>query len=164
MIIIAIDPGYDRLGLAVLEKPKNHKEKIIHSECVQTNVQDDFNIRLAQIGKHVRNIIEKYKPEYMAIEGLFFSKNTKTALKVSESRGVVIFQASDKDIPVFEFTPNQIKVAVTGYGKANKKDMYTMTRRLIDVGDKKMIDDEIDAIAIGLTFFAIHNERTLKNL
>lgn len=163
MIIIAIDPGYDRLGVAVLEKPKNTTEKILYSECIQTKSHDDFNIRLAIIGKKIRDIIEKYKPEYMAIEGLFFSKNTKTALKVSESRGVVIFQASDKNIPVYEFTPNQIKVAVTGYGKATKKDMYMMTQRLINVGDKKMMDDEIDAIAIGLTFFAIHSERTLRN-
>jgi crossover junction endodeoxyribonuclease RuvC len=162
MIIIAIDPGYDRLGIAVLEKPKNQKEIILYSECVQTPATEDFNIRLGIIGKKVRAIIEKYKPEYMAIESLFFSNNTKTALKVSESKGVVIFQAIDKNISVYEFTPNQIKVAVTGYGKATKKDMHTMTSRLINLDGKKMIDDEIDAVAIGLTFYATFSERTSR--
>lgn len=162
MIVIAIDPGYDRLGVAILEKQKNSKQKIIFSDCFETNIQDDFNIRVMQLGQYIRSLIKKYKPNYMAIEGLFFSKNTKTALKVSESRGVIIFQASDNNIPIFEFTPNQIKVAVTGYGKATKKDMYLMTSRLITLPNRKIIDDEIDAIAIGITFFATHSEYTLR--
>jgi crossover junction endodeoxyribonuclease RuvC len=159
MKVIAIDPGYDRLGIAVLEKKKNKKEILVYSECFQTDSKIEFNLRLGVIGKRVREIIEEYSPNYMAIETLFFSKNTKTALKVSESRGVVIFQAVERDIPVYEFSPNQIKVAVTGYGNANKKDVYTLTTRLIDLGDGIKIDDEIDAIATGLTFFAINPQR-----
>lgn len=161
MIVIAIDPGYERLGVAILEKQKNLKEKIIFSSCFETSAKNDFNIRTMQLGQYVRFLIEKYNPEYLAIEGLFFSKNTKTALKVAESRGVIIFQATNKNIPVYEFTPNQIKVAVTGYGKATKKDMYLMTSRLITLPERKIIDDEIDAIAIGLTFFAVYSDKTL---
>ena len=159
MRVIAIDPGYDRLGIAIIEKEKNKKEVLVYSECFQTDSKKDFNIRVGYIGKKIREIIEKFSPNYMAIETLFFSKNTKTALKVSESRGVVIFQAVDNNIPVYEFSPNQIKVAVTGYGQASKKDMYTLTARLIDLGSGDKIDDEIDAIATGLTFFAINPQK-----
>lgn len=161
MRVIAIDPGYDRLGIAILEKKKGAKEILIYSECLQTDSKEEFNIRLGIIGKRVRDLIKKYSPKYMAIEGLFFSKNTKTALKVSESRGVIIFQAVDNNLPVFEFTPNQIKVAVTGYGRATKKEVYAMTTRLVNLGEGKKNDDEIDAVATGLTFFAINPIKTL---
>ena len=132
MRVIAIDPGYDRLGIAILEK-KSNKELLIYSECFETSAQELFHNRLGAIGSRVREIIKKYSPDACAIEDLFFAKNTKTALKVSESRGVVIFQAIDNDIPVYEYTPNQIKVAVTGYGRATKKEVYTMVERIISL-------------------------------
>ena len=156
MRVLAIDPGYERVGIAILEKTKNNKEVIIYSECFETSKDLPFVDRLGLIGKHVRSVIKKYNIDMFAIEGLFFSKNTKTALKVSEARGVVIFQAIDKNIPFFEYTPNQIKVAITGYGKASKNDVHTMVQRLVDLEPRKRKDDEIDAIAIGLTFFAIY--------
>ena len=134
----------------------NKKETLLYSECYQTRNDLPFPERLGLIGNRVRELISSYQPDAIAVEDLFFSKNTKTALKVSESRGVVIFQAIDADIPVYEYTPNQIKVAVTGYGKASKIDVYTMVSRLIDLGKGKKLDDEIDAIAIGLTFFALY--------
>lgn len=162
MRVIAIDPGYDRLGIAIIEKKKKEKEILLHSECLQTDSKQGFNYRLGILGKRVRSLIEEYSPEHMAIEGLFFAKNTKTALKVSESRGVVIFQAVDRNISVYEFTPNQIKVAVTGYGRATKKDVTAMVARLIDLGEGVKIDDEIDAIATGLTFFAINPTKNTK--
>lgn len=156
MRVIAIDPGYDRLGIAIMEKGQNGKDIILHSECAQTSSKDIFHGRVWEIGARVRSLIAQYHPEYMAIETLFFSKNTKTALQVSESRGVVIFQAIDAGIPVVEYTPNQIKLAVTGYGSAIKKDVHFMVQRLVDLGDEKKIDDEIDAIATGITFFATY--------
>ena len=154
MKVLAIDPGYERLGLAILEK--HNKESIVYSECYQTTSEISFSERLRLIGHRVRELIEQYQPDALAIEDLFFAKNTKTALKVSEARGVVIFQAVDAGIPVYEYTPNQIKVAVTSYGKASKHDVHTMVSRLIDLGDTHKLDDEIDAIATGLTFFASH--------
>ena len=154
MRVLAIDPGYERVGIAILEK-QHQKEICIHSECFTTLQETSFNNRLFEIGTHIRDVIKKYSIDALAIEGLFFSKNTKTALQVSEARGVIIFQASDSNIPIFEYTPNQIKVAVTGYGKASKKDMQNMVYKLISLKDKKRKDDEIDAIAIGITFFAI---------
>mgnify|MGYP001794618524 FL=1 len=157
MKVLAVDPGYDRLGLAVIDK-KNNTEELLYSECYQTHSSDEFYTRIKQIGVQVRELITEYQPDAMAIEELFFAKNTKTALKVSESRGVVIFQALDADIPIYEYTPNQIKVTVTGYGKATKNDIHSMVRRLINLGDSKKIDDEIDAIATGLTFFASYRD------
>lgn len=157
MKVIAIDPGYDRIGIAVLEK-KDNREFVVFSECFVTDRKDDINQRIFTIGKRVATLINEYQVQYFAIESLFFSKNTKTALQVSELRGVVIFQAKNNNIPVYEYTPNQIKLAVTGYGSASKKDILFMVSRLVDLSDKKRIDDELDAIAVGLTFLASYRE------
>lgn len=154
MRIIAIDPGYDRVGIAVMDRDEKNKEFVIFSECFQTPKEISFTHRLGMLGQHIRSKINEYKVSALVIEGLFFAKNTKTALKVSEARGVIVFQAYDYNIPVYEYTPNQIKVAVTGYGNAHKNDMYAMIKRLVTLKDQKYIDDEIDAIGVGLTFFA----------
>lgn len=153
MIVIAIDPGYDRVGIAVLQK-KEGKEYVLFSECFTTNKKETINRRIMSIGDRVGELISEYKPEFCSIEGLFFSKNTKTALSVAESRGVVIYQALRKGLGVYEYTPNQIKVAVAGHGGASKKDIFFMVSRLVRIDDRKRIDDELDAIAIGLTFLA----------
>lgn len=153
MKVIAIDPGYDRIGIAILEKKEN-KENVLFSECFITNRIDEINKRIYGLGKRVQELIGIYNPSYCAIEGLFFSKNTKTALNVAEARGVIIFQAYNLGVPVYEYTPNQIKVAVAGHGSASKKDIFTMVSRLVNIDDRKRIDDELDAIAIGLTFLA----------
>ena len=154
MRVISIDPGYDRCGIAIVEKNASEREVIVFSECFQTQKEDSLNKRIFSVGERVNSLIREHQPSAMAIEGLFFSKNTKTALQVSEVRGVVIFQAMATDLDLYEYTPNQIKVAVTGYGSAKKQDVHHLVSKLITLGDKKYIDDEIDAIAVGLTFFA----------
>lgn len=157
MKIIAIDPGYDRLGFAVLEK-KDGSETVLYSECFQTNKKQKFLDRLFEGVSRLGELIDIYEPRYCVIEGLFFSKNTKTALSVSEMRGALQYKALESGLEIYEFTPNQIKVAVTGYGLANKKDVYYMVQKIIpqySLDNKK--DDEIDAIAAGLTFFASYN-------
>lgn len=154
MVIISVDPGYDRLGIALVQKKDSQKEYVLYSECFQTSSRDVFNDRLFAIADRVGELIRQYNPEYLVIESLFFAKNTKTALKVSEARGAIIFQAKNHDVQVYEFTPNQIKLAVAGHGSANKDDVHFMTQKLVNLEDRKYIDDEIDAIAIGLTFFA----------
>lgn len=154
MRVISVDPGYGRIGIAVLEKKEGEKENVLFSECLVTDNSREINERIFTVGKRVNELINKYKTDYLAIEGLFFSKNTKTALFVAEARGVIIFQAMLNNIPVYEYTPNQIKVAVAGHGAANKKDIFFMVNRLVKIDDRKRIDDELDAIAIGLTFFA----------
>ncbi|MGB0925421.1 MAG: crossover junction endodeoxyribonuclease RuvC [Minisyncoccia bacterium] len=157
MKVIAIDPGYGRVGIAVLEKESN-TEHVLFSECFSTEKSDDLNTRIFQVGNRINDLILEYKPKYMSIEALFFSKNTQTAMSVAEARGVIIYQALRNNIPVHEYTPNQIKVAVAGHGGANKRDIFYMVERLVKIDDRKRIDDELDAIAIGLTFLASYRE------
>jgi crossover junction endodeoxyribonuclease RuvC len=158
MKIIAIDPGYERLGVAVLEKMPKQKELLLFSECFKTSAKLPHHERLTLIGSRIKEIIKKYKPERLATEKLFFSKNQKTALLVSEARGVILYTGSSLGLEVFEYTPSDIKIAVTGYGKAEKKQIMSMVPKLIQIGPKALStdsDDELDAIAIGLTHFAI---------
>lgn len=154
MIILAIDPGFDRVGVAILEKNIGGKETLLFSTCIITDKKQTFPNRLKEIGDALGGIITAYKPESIAIEKLFFAKNTTTALGVAEARGVISYEAAKHGLTFYEYAPNQIKLAVTGYGSATKENVHTMTTKLINTDNKKMLDDEVDAIAIGLTCFA----------
>lgn len=155
MKILAIDPGYERLGIAVLEKVPRSKEILLHSECFKTSAKIHHHERLALIGEKIKEVIQKYKPEELATEKLFFSKNQKTALLVAEARGVILYTASYSGLKIFEYTPSDIKIAITGYGRSEKNQIIDMVKKLIVVPKNKNSDDEFDAIAIGLTHFAI---------
>jgi crossover junction endodeoxyribonuclease RuvC len=157
MIIISIDPGYERLGLAVIEKEVRNKETLIFSECFKTSAKIPHHERLALIGNRIKEIIKKYKPEKLATEKLFFSGNQKTAMLVAEARGVILYTGSSLGLQVFEYTPNEVKIAITGYGRSEKRQIIDMVRKLIVVTSKTKSDDEFDAIAIGLTHFAINH-------
>lgn len=156
MKIISIDPGYERLGLAIIERNKNEKEVLLFSECFKTSAKLPHHERLALIGDRIHEVIKKWKPERLATEKLFFAGNQKTALLVAEARGVILYAGSSAGLEIFEYRPNEIKIAITGYGSAEKKQMMDMTRKLIKIGSKTNSDDELDAIAIGLTHFATH--------
>src|SRR3989338_6967551 len=112
MKILGIDPGFERLGVAVIEKTTTGKESVIFSECFKTKSDLDFSDRLKLIGSEVKKIIKKYKPDVLAIETLFLNTNQKTVMRVAEARGVVIYEASIAGLKVFEASPPQIKVAV----------------------------------------------------
>jgi len=155
MKILGIDPGFERLGVAILEKNKgDKKEKVLFSECFHTSPKLDFSERLFLIGKEIKNIIKKYKPAVLAIETLFLTTNQKTVMHVAEARGVVIYEASSKGLKIFEASPPQIKMATTGYGKANKEQVMKMVKILVEIDNLKKSDDELDAIAVALTAFA----------
>jgi crossover junction endodeoxyribonuclease RuvC len=155
MKILGIDPGFERLGVAVLEKNKSDKkEKVLFSECFKTSAKLDFSERLFLIGKEIKKVIKKFKPEVLAIETLFFTTNQKTVMRVAEVRGVVIYEASFAGLKIFEASPPQIKIATTGYGKANKEQVMKMVKVLVEIDNTKKSDDELDAIAIALTAFA----------
>ena len=156
MKIISIDPGYERLGIAVLEKTAKQKETLIFSECFKTSAKLPHHQRLTLIGNKIKEIIKKYKPEVLATEKLFFSGNQKTAMLVAEARGVILYTGSSLGLSVFEYTPNEVKIATTGYGRSEKRQIIDMVRKLIVVNSKTKSDDEFDAIAIGLTHLAIH--------
>ena len=152
--ILAIDPVYERIGIAILEKKPKEKEILIFSECFKTSAKISLHERLEKIGQRVIEIIKEYNPSALSIEKLYFTTNQKTVMGVSEARGVIIFVAKTNNLSIFEYTPPQIKVAVTGYGKATKEMVMSMVPKLIPIDHKIKSDDELDAIAIGLTCFA----------
>lgn len=155
MRILGVDPGYEKLGIAVLEKKKSdQKEKVIFSECFKTSAKLEFSERLRLIGKEVHRVIAKYKPEVLSIETLFLTSNQKTVMRVAEVRGVVLYEAVLAGLKIFEASPPQIKLATTGYGKADKNQITKMVKMLVEMDKNKTSDDELDAIAIALTAFA----------
>ncbi len=152
MKILGIDPGFERLGVAVLEKnSKNKKEGVLFSECFKTSANLEFSERLSLIGEEIRRVIKKYKPEVLAIETLFLTTNQKTVMCVAEARGVVIYECAKAGMKIFEASPPQIKIATTGYGKANKEQVMKMVKILVDIDNTKKSDDELDAVACALT-------------
>lgn len=153
MKVIAVDPGYERMGVAIIEKV-NGKENLLFSECFKTSPKILHEERLKLIGQEIEMLIKKHKPESMAIETLFFKNNKKTAMHVSEARGVMLYTAAVSGLKVAEFSPMAIKVAVTGYGSSEKDQVIFMVKKLIETKTKIKYDDEYDAIAVGLTYFA----------
>ncbi len=153
MRVLAFDPGYDRLGVAVLEKVSG-KETLLHSTCVTTHKMDLMPDRLAMIGEAVDLLIQTHTPDIVALETLFFNKNIKTAIVVAEVRGIILYLARHHGRAVMEFGPQEIKIAVTGYGKSDKAAVISMVKRLIPSVPEKALDDEYDAIAVGITALA----------
>lgn len=154
MKILAIDPGVERVGIAIVKKNIG-SETLLYSDCFKTPAGKPAPLRLRLIGEEVRKIIKTHKPDVLATEALFFNTNKKTALGVAEARGVILYEASRARIPVHEYTPPEIKMAITGYGHATKEQVARMVSQLIHMGnEKKRIDDETDAVAIGLTHSA----------
>ena len=154
MKILSIDPGFERVGIAIIEKTYLQKDKLVYSECFKTSAKIPFPERLRNIGIEIEKIIKKYKPKTLAIEKLYFTTNQKTAMGVSEVRGAILYIASKNNLIICEYTPPQIKLAVTGYGKASKEMIMSMVPKLIDIKERIKSDDELDAIAIGLTCLA----------
>lgn len=149
-IVLSIDPGFDRLGWAIGEV-KNRKVTVIGYGCIQTDKKAALFDRYSQIIKDLNLIINSYHPQVLAIEELFFSKNTTTAMRVSEVRGVIIGLMLASNVAVFEYHPNIIKQAVTGNGHADKRAVDKMVRLQLNIKNEKIIDDTIDALAILLT-------------
>jgi crossover junction endodeoxyribonuclease RuvC len=161
MRVLALDPGYDRLGIAVIEHGKSGKgnELLLHSSCIMTDKTAALPDRLTHLGHCVQELLKTHAPEAIAIETLFFNKNITTAMGVAQMRGIILFLAKNAGCQIFEFGPQEVKVAVTGYGKSDKKAVIDMVKRLIPNAPEAGHDDEYDAIAVGITALAHH--RTL---
>ena len=153
MRVLSVDPGYDRVGIAVLERVKD-KETLLHSDCFVTKRFDEFSNRLISIGEEVERVIMIYKPEALALEKLFFTNNQKTAMGVAEVRGMLMYIGKKAKLSLFEYTPLQVKQGVTGSGASDKIQVSDMVTRLLKLPAKKRRDDEYDAIALGLTCLA----------
>ncbi len=167
MIIIGIDPGVATVGFGVIEtsKPKhqkqdkNEKPKVIDFGCIITTTSSSPGRRLELIHDQVHALIKKHKPDLVSIETLFFFKNLKTAMPVSQAKGVILLAVQKNNIPVLEFTPLQVKMTVVGYGRAEKKQVQVMTEQLLDLSDfdqkkkDRKKDDASDALGIALCAF-----------
>ncbi len=151
--VLAFDPGYERLGVAVLAR-RGGKDILLHSDCVVTARATPFPERLGEIGDAVRATFETFQPNIVALERLYFSTNKKTALAVAEVRGLLTFLANEAGVPIVEYAPGTIKLSVTGHGKSDKAQVAKMVTLLLGLKKKIPYDDEYDAIAVGLTCLA----------
>ncbi len=155
MRVLAIDPGYGRCGVSVVEK-KSGKEMLIYSACIETSASANFPERLLHVVDECERLMKKYRPGAVALEKLFITKNQKTAMRVAEVRGALINAAASAGLLVFEYTPGEVKSAAASNGKADKQAVIKMLHALIKIEKEIKHDDEYDAIAIGITHLARH--------
>ena len=149
MRIIGIDPGFAIVGFAVLEYARGDFG-VIDYAAITTKAATPFALRLREIYSDICFVLDKYEPEALAIEQLFFTTNRTTAIAVAEARGIILLAAANRDIPIAEYTPLQVKSAVSGYGKATKKQVQDMTRRILNLAAVPQPDDVADALAIAI--------------
>jgi crossover junction endodeoxyribonuclease RuvC len=150
MRILGIDPGYDRVGVAIVDKVQG-VETLLFSDCIVTNRQFEISARIYTVGQAIEQIIREYTPDILAIEALLFNTNQKTAMRVAEARGVMLYIASAYELGIHEYTPSQIKIALTGHGSAPKDQVASMVRNITKMTKEVKFDDEMDAVAVALT-------------
>lgn len=142
--VLAIDPGYERVGIAIFEGAH-----VLHSECFSPPSRA-FDARLREIAEHIEELAQAYRPAALALETLFFSTNVKTASRVAEARGAIIVTAARLHMEIFEYSPQAVKIAVTSSGNANKHQVIAMVKRLVPLQEAIRYDDEYDALALGI--------------
>jgi len=158
MVVIGIDPGSAIVGYAILKTSPQNKQKIetIDFGCITTECGLPAGDRLKTIHKELSKLIDKHKPNLMSVESLYFFKNLKTVMPVSQAKGVILLCASEKRVPVLEFTPLQVKMAVVGYGRAEKKQVQEMIKKILDISkfnlkeNNRKKDDATDALGVAL--------------
>lgn len=149
MIILGLDPGYAITGYGVINFHKGQMQ-VLDYGVISTKAGTAFEKRLLSIYDKIKELIEIYKVDIMAVEEIFFVKNMTTAIGTSHARGVCILAAAQKKIPIFEYTPLQIKMALTSYGKANKKQIQYMVKLLLNLNELPKPDDAADALAVAI--------------
>lgn len=152
-VILGIDPGYAILGWGVV-LASGSEVKPLGYGVIETDKAEEMGQRLATINEELIKVIEKYQPDDIAIEELFFAKNAKTAINVAHARGIVLMRAAYHSGRVFEYKPNQVKQATTGVGSADKKQMQYMIQRILGLREIPKPDDAADALAIAITHAA----------
>ena len=149
MIILGIDPGYAIVGIGVIEYNRG-KFRPIEYNAITTHASMATSMRLKIICEEISEYLDKYKPDTVSIEELFFNNNQKTAIAVAQARGVLVSQAAIRNIPIYEYTPLQIKQAVTGYGRADKNQVQQMVKLLLGLNAVPKPDDAADAMAVAI--------------
>lgn len=150
MRILGIDPGFGRMGYGVIEQVKGKWTHVAHG-LVETPPKKSFVERLEQLHNELNELIKKYRPTQAGVEELFFAKNVTTAIQVGQARGVILLTLVQHKISVYEFTPLEVKQAITGYGRAEKQQIQKMIPLLLDMKKIRLQDDAADALAIALT-------------
>ncbi len=149
MIILGIDPGVATIGFGFIESV-GQKNRVISFGVITTPAGIPLSERLLQISENMQDLLRQFPPDEMGVEELFFSKNVTTGIAVAHGRGIILLEAERKKIPIFEYTPMQVKQAVTGYGKAEKKQVMSMTQRLLKLKEIPRPDDAADALAVAI--------------
>ncbi len=150
MRILGIDPGYAIVGYGIIEKDEKGRYTVLDYGAINTPKEEDFPVRLAMIADGMKAIISKFKPDAVAVEELFFNQNITTGIAVAEARGVILCTAIQTVPRVFEFTPMQIKLSITGFGRADKKQVQYMTKSILGLKSIPKPDDAADALAVAL--------------
>lgn len=149
MRILGVDPGYAIVGFGIVDYAGANFAPIDYG-AILTEAHTPFTKRLCDIDTDIHEVIRRYEPDCMAIEKLYFTSNQKTAIDVAQARGILILSAAKQGIPVYEYTPLQVKMAVVGYGKAIKKQVMEMTRNILKLEQIPKPDDAADALAIAI--------------
>ena len=149
MRILGIDPGYAIVGYGVLEFD-NVRFKVVNYGAITTAPETPFDKRLLEIYNDMRVVLDRFSPDCMSIEKLYFNTNITTGIEVAHARGVIMLAAAERDIPIFEYTPLQVKAAVTGYGRAEKHQMQELVKNILHLSAVPKPDDTADALAIAI--------------
>ncbi|MEK7131332.1 MAG: crossover junction endodeoxyribonuclease RuvC [Patescibacteria group bacterium] len=148
--ILGIDPGFGRVGYGIIKKNEKGDWRMVDFGCIETSAKKSFVVRISEIHAELVRLIKKYKPTRMAVEELFFFTNVKTAIEVGQARGVILLTGVENNLPIDEFTPLQVKQAITGYGRAEKDQMQKMVAMVLGIKEKIKSDDAADALAVAL--------------
>jgi crossover junction endodeoxyribonuclease RuvC len=149
VIILGVDPGTATTGYGLIRK-EGQKYSLIHYGCILTPAKTPLHDRLDTIYEELSDIIDEHTPDHMAVEELFFAANAKTAIAVGQARGVILLAGKKKGISIFEYTPLEVKMALTGYGRADKNQIQQMVKTLLSLPEIPKPDDAADAIAIAI--------------
>ena len=149
MVILGIDPGFAIVGFGILEADRN-AQRLLRCGAITTPAGVPLPGRLRQIFEDMHQLLTTFRPDAMAVEELFFNKNVTTGIGVAQARGVILLAAEREGVPIFEYSPSQVKQAVAGYGKAEKRQVMEMTRKLLRLSAVPKPDDAADAVAIAL--------------
>jgi crossover junction endodeoxyribonuclease RuvC len=150
MIILGLDPGLAVTGFGVVKKGKDKKFSVIDYGCILTNKGLPAGDRLKKIHNELNKLIKKHKPDLVSIENVYFFKNLKTVMPVSQAKGVMLLAAAQRNIPIYEVTPLQVKMAMVGYGRADKKQVQRMVAILLNLEKPIKSDDAADALGVAI--------------
>ncbi len=158
MRILGIDPGFAIVGYGILDYEAN-KFKVVEYGAITTEASQEMNSRFKSIHDDLDEVIKRTKPDFMSIEALFFNSNQKTAINVAQARGVLLLAALNNGVRIFEYTPLQVKQAITGYGRADKNQVQQMVKMLLNLKEVPKPDDTADAIALAVCHAHSYNPR-----